>query len=511
MTGESPDARRVDVRLVPAAVTAWAVTAAGILWGALPSAGVVLIAGASAASVGWWARRQGVDDVAVWPGVVAVGAVGVAFAVSVGLRVHDAESHPITARLGSTVTVVVTASETPRVTAGSRVVFRGTLDALDGAPSSGRVVVFASVADYGELTAGRPATFRARVGSPTRPDLSVAVLTATGAPQLGDAPGWQRAAAAVRADFAEQARTVLPSDQAAMLPALVLGDTTAVDATTIREFRTAGLTHLTAVSGANVTIVCGAVLLAAVLVGPRVAAGAAAVALVAFVAVVQPTASVLRAAIMGGITLLAVVSHRRRQAVPALAATVLVVLIAAPQLAVDVGFVLSVAATAALVVIAPVWTQRLVDRGWPRPLAAAVAIALAAQLVTAPVVAGISGALSLVAIAANLLVAPVIPPITILGTAAAALTQLWPSLGRFLIRFTGPELWWLLRAAQWAAAVPGGSVPVPSGSPGVALVAALTIAGVVLWRWRTGRIAVALVLLLAVAWAAGRGGAVVPP
>ena len=63
-------------------------------------------------------------------------------------------------------------------------------------------------------------------------------------------------------------------------------------------------------SGANVTIVCGAVLMSPRLFGPRLAVALAAVALVAFVIVVQPSASVLRAAVMGAITLLAVVSHR---------------------------------------------------------------------------------------------------------------------------------------------------------------------------------------------------------
>ena len=89
-----------------------------------------------------------------------------------------------------------------------------------------------------------------------------------------------------------------------MLPALVLGDTSAVTAQTTAEFRTSGLTHLTAVSGANVTIVCGAVLLTAAMVGPRLAVGLAGLALVAFVIVVQPSASVMRAAVMGAITLL---------------------------------------------------------------------------------------------------------------------------------------------------------------------------------------------------------------
>ncbi len=116
-----------------------------------------------------------------------------------------------------------------------------------------------------------------------------------------------------------------------MVPALVLGDTSAVSPETSKDFRTSGLTHLTAVSGANVTIVCGAVLLAAALLGPRVAVTLAAVTLLGFVVVVQPSASVLRAAVMGAITLLAVLTHRRRQAMPALAAAIIVLMIGAPS------------------------------------------------------------------------------------------------------------------------------------------------------------------------------------
>jgi competence protein ComEC len=285
-----------------------------------------------------------------------------------------------------------------------------------------------------------------------------------------------------------------------MLPALVLGDTSAVSPQTTAEFRASGLTHLTAVSGANVTIVCGAVLLSAGLVGPRVAVMLAAFALLGFVIVVQPSASVLRAAVMGAIALLAVVSHRRRQALPALSATVLLLMIASPELAVDVGFALSVTATAALVLIAPAWSRRLVGRGWPTPLADAVCVAVAAQLVTAPLIAGISGTFSVMSVAANLAVAAVIPPITVVGTAAAALCPLWPAGADLLIRFTGPELWWLLRVAYWSANVPGASLAVPSGLLGAVTVAAAGVATVVLWRWRWTRIGVCAAIVVGLAW-----------
>ena len=82
-------------------------------------------------------------------------------------------------------------------------------------------------------------------------------------------------------------------------------------------------------------------------------------------------------------------------------------MIGAPELAVDVGFACR-CRRPALVVIAPVWSRRLVGRGWPKPLADAVSVAVAAQLVTAPLVAGISGTFSVVSIAANLAVAAVI-------------------------------------------------------------------------------------------------------
>ena len=328
----------------------------------------------------------------------------------------------------------------------------------------------------------------------------MAVLTAVGRPVLGEPSLVQRTAQGVRSRFASAAREALPAGQAAMLPGLVLGDTATVTATTIAEFRTAGLTHLTAVSGANVTIVCGAVLLSARLIGPRPSVALAALALVAFVIVVQPTASVLRAAVMGAIGLLAVLSARRRQGIPVLAATVIALLVIAPQLAVNAGFALSVSATAALIVVAPVWSAKLVGRGCPKPLADAVCIALAAQLVTAPLIAAISGQFSVVAVIANLVVAPVIPPITVLGTAAAALSPFWPAAADLLIRFTGPEVWWLLHCAHTAAALPGAAVTVPSGWPGVVAVVASTLGAIVLWRWRWFRLGLAGGLLCVAAW-----------
>lgn len=499
--GGEPWAERqpLDLRIVPAALTAWSVSAVGIAWNSVAA----VMVGLGAVGLTWlamgWRRAVVAERRSMAAPVMAVAAVAAGFTLAVGLRVHQVEHHPITRLYGGAATVEVVPTETPRPIKGGRLMFRATLRAADELSLSGRVLVFAP-GTFGAAGPGRPVRFRAHVAHPTRKDLSVAVLAASGQPTLGEASAVQQVAERIRSRFAEAARAALPADQAAMLPALVLGDTSAVTGPTTAEFRTAGLTHLTAVSGANVTIVCGALLLSAAVLGPRLAVLLAGAGLVGFVIVVQPSASVLRAAVMAAVTLLAVLTHRRRQAVPALAAGVVALMIAAPELAVDAGFALSVCATAGIVVVAPVWAGRLQARGWPRPLAAAVSVATVAQLVTAPLVAGISGTVSLVAIAANLAVAGVIPPITVLGTAAAAGMALWPSGAQLLIRFTGPELWWLLSVARWAAALPAAAVPSPSGALGVLSVALAGVALTVLWRLRWVRRGLAGLVFAMLAW-----------
>jgi competence protein ComEC len=502
--GADPGSARLDVRLVPAALSSWIVTAAGIMWPVGAIVGLIcLVLAAFSAAMFWhptisqrpqWARTASV-------GLLGIGVVGAGFGFAIALRVAAVDHHPITPAFGHAAPVTVTPNESAISVGRGRLLFRASLQRLADHEMSGRVVVFAPAADFGEVMVGRSVRFTARIARPTRRDLTVATLNATGRPTMGQAGAVHRAAHAVRNRFAAAARDALPAPQAAMLPALVLGDTSAVTAMTGQEFRAAGLTHLTAVSGANVTIVCGAVLFCARLVGPRAAVGFAAVALVVFVIVVQPTASVLRAAVMGAIALLGMLSSRRRQAIPSLSAAVLVLMVAAPQLAVDMGFALSVVATAALVVIAPVWSRRMVSRGWPKPLADAVAIACAAQLVTAPLVAGISGRVSLVAAAANLAAAPVIAPITVLGTTAATLGVCWPAAAELLIRFTGPELWWVLHVAHWSAGVPAASLPVPAGVAGAVAVGACAVLVVALWRWRWFRTAAGIVVVCLVAWA----------
>src|SRR6478735_9323779 len=213
------------------------------------------------------------------------------------------------------------------------------------------------------------------------------------------------------------------------------------------------MTQLVAVSGANLAIVASFVLLAGRWVGLR---GrwlplAAAVAIAAFVVVARPQPSVLRAAVMGAVGLAALATGRRRRGLAALAAAVVVLLLADPWLARSYGFVLSALATGGLVLLAPGWADAWRARGLPRAPAEALAVALAAQFVCAPVVVLLSGRVSLVAVPANLLAAPAVAPATVLGVLATVAHPLDATVARWLAGLASVPLWWIAQVARRSA------------------------------------------------------------
>ncbi|MBW8767732.1 MAG: ComEC/Rec2 family competence protein, partial [Geodermatophilales bacterium] len=331
----------------------------------------------------------------------------------------------------------------------------------------------------------------------------VSVVSAGGPPTLVGKPGaLQRAAGALRGALAASSGRVLDDRSAGLLPGLVVGDTRAMDPVLESDFRRAGLSHLTAVSGANVAIVLAGVLWPLRRRGAdrRVQAVVGVLGLAGFVVLARPSASVLRAATMGAVTLLALASGRSRAAIPALWAGASVLLLIDPGLAADPRFALSVAATAAIVLLAPGWAAGLRDRGCPVVVADALAVSAAAGMATAPVVAGLSGTVSLVSLPANLLAAPAVAPATVLGLLAAVVGVLVPPLGDALVWLAGWPVRWLVLVGQRAADVPDGATGWPAGTAGaVLLTLLLLVTGWALWRFAVLRpLALAAVLGLVV-------------
>ncbi|WP_407652794.1 ComEC/Rec2 family competence protein [Amycolatopsis cynarae] len=507
--GEVPPSGH-DYRLVPAAVTLWLGALLGLLWGcwAAPVAGTAAVL--AAVALLW--RGRGTRP-RWFPGAAALLVSGVLLAGPVTLRLIAARDDALgaPARHGAEAKLRVTVTERPRPVrsagfadrqagAGSVVIGAEVVSAeVRGRPiaSSGRVVLLAPFQQWSGLLPGQEVTARGVLAPPRGPALTVAAVSVRGPPaEIGPAPWWQRRAESVRAAL-RAACSVLSPDAAGLLPSLVVGDTSGVSSQVDREFTEAGLSHLMAVSGSNLAVVAGAalLLLRVLRAGPRASALVAGAVLVGFVVLAGGEPSVLRAGVMGAVGLLALALGRARSALPALAAAVGVLVLYDPAMAVNFGFALSVLATAGLVLVAPRWVMAMTRRGIPPGIAEGLAVPLAAFLVTAPVLAGMAGEVSVVSVAANVLAAPAVAPATVLGVVTAALATVWPEAARLPALAAGPEAEWLLTLARHASRVPGALLPWPAGWWG-ALLAAVVVALLVLaFRRPALRIALALVLV----------------
>ncbi|BDH58302.1 ComEC/Rec2 family competence protein [Tsukamurella sp. PLM1] len=487
---------RLDLRLLPAALICWGAAAIALVSAtAAWSATATLTAVAVLAEV-FRRRAERPPAQAVCLAMVAAAGLGAGVAASVAVRVHDRERAPIAAFDGAgSVAVVIEVDEWPRQRSGepgghldsSRVLVPATALAVraDRAIAvRGQVLLLGATIDLGRLVPGERVALRATVLRSTRPGFVAAVLIGSGAPTvLGRAPPHFRAAAAVRRSLTAVATGALPADAAGLLPALVLGDESATLPTVRGDFQDSGLTHLTAVSGANFAIIALCVLGVCAALGLPLAARAAVAtaAIVAFVGLVGPTGSVVRAAVMGLVGVGALALRRSKQPFVALLAAVVVLMAARPVLARDIGFALSVAATAGLVLWAPVLRDRLASARMPDTLAALLAVTVVAQVVTLPLVIAFSGRLPLGGFAANLLAGPVVPVITVVGTLAAVASPLAAPVAGLAVRATGPELWWVITVARRCARI--GVLTVPGGATaGALLVAACIVVGGV-WKY----------------------------
>ncbi len=281
-----------------------------------------------------------------------------------------------------------------------------------------------------------------------------------------------------------------PSDAAALVEGLAVGDETAQPPALADQMRVAGLSHLTAVSGGNTSIVVGVVLFLATLAGlgliARVAVAGA--ALGAFVVIVGPQPSVLRASVMAVVALLAVITGTRRAGVHAIAFAVVVLVVASPPMASSWGFALSVAATGGLILLAGPMVSRWGQGGRVRTaVVGALALTIGAQVATLPLIAAFGDGLSLVSVPANLLAAPAVAPVTVLGLLAAVTGTFAPPIATILARCAEPFAAWIAWVAQTTAAWPAATLPWPGGLPGALLAAVVAAALVYAIRRHRGR------------------------
>jgi competence protein ComEC len=340
---------------------------------------------------------------------------------------------------------------------------------------SSRVLAFADQR-WAELVWGQDVVVGGRLAPAEAGADVVATLSARGPPTVTRGPGVLSGSAARLREGLRRASSGLPSDARGLLPGLVVGDTSRQTDDLTAAFRSTGLTHLSAVSGTNVTIVCLLALAVARSLGfgRRGRLVVAGMVLAGFVVLARPEPSVLRAAVMGAIGLLALGASRRRAGVPAISTALLVLLVADPWLARSYGFALSVLATLGLLLWARPWSDALARR-MPRALAVALAVPIAAQAACGPVLVLLVGRLSLVSVPANLLAEPLVAPATVLGLAATLVAPVSATVAAALAWVGAVPCTGICWVARRLAAVPYGQVEWPGGALGALLLAVVTL------------------------------------
>lgn len=479
-----------DLRMLGVGAAAWLGALAGLMLtplvvglgvlGVLGVLGLVGLVGQRRA-----AERSGVRPVMlVGPGLLGPVLVAAALAAITGLRVHEVAANPVAAlgRQEGSATLDLAIRSDPRPTSSGHSVFvvvravARSVTTEDGTVRLAAPVLVIGGESWAGVEIGSTVRTRGRLVAPDGRDLS-AVLTPYGGPQRLTAPApWWRAADGVRSAIRDSVARV-PEPRRILVPALVDGDDAGIDERLAADFKTTGLTHLLAVSGTNLTLVLGFVLVLARWAGVRgrwryvVAASG----IVGFVLLARPEPSVLRAAVMGSVALVALGDQGAARGPRTLGVAVTVLLLVDPWLAALPGFALSVLATGGIVLLAPGWRDALMT--WlPRWAAEAVSVPAAAQLACAPVVAALSGQVSLVSVPANLLAAPAVGPATVIGLVAGLVGLVVPAIGRLLGAVAGWCVGWIALVAQRFAGLPTPAVEWATGPGALALLSGACLA-----------------------------------
>ncbi|MFM7311700.1 MAG: ComEC/Rec2 family competence protein [Cyanobium sp.] len=298
-------------------------------------------------------------------------------------------------------------------------------------------------------------------------------------------------------------------EQGGLLAALVLGSAVVDLPMQLREaFRAAGLSHALAASGFHLTVLLGVVTALGRPLGRPMRLALAGVAVGGFLLLAGPQGSVVRAVLMGAVTLLALEFGRRVRPLPLLLSTVVTMLWIQPSWLKDVGFQLSVAATAGLLISARPLEEAIAARlpkgqrgrpGWAgRLLAPALAVPLAATIWTLPLQLLHFGVVPLYAVPANLAAGPLLTPLTLAAMALSLVALLLPSLLPALLWVVGPMAQLLLTIAELFAGLP--LAQMRTGRPEPLMVALFTPALLVLVlplvRHRLKLLALGLLVLL---------------
>jgi competence protein ComEC len=259
-----------------------------------------------------------------------------------------------------------------------------------------------------------------------------------------------------------------PDPEASLLAGILLGVESGIPYDVEQAFQATGTSHIIAISGFNITIVAGLFTwLSGRVFGRKWGALAAGLGIAAYTLLVGADAAVVRAAIMGGLVLMARQIGRRQDGLNSLGITAAVMALINPLVLWDVSFQLSFAATLGLVWYADPFNRKfiqLASKYFPEnvvnrmagPVGEYLLFTLAAQVTTLPVIVYHFQQVSLISVIANLVILPAQPPIMVLGGIALILGFLANPLGQAAAYLCYPFAAYTIRLVEWFAGLPGG-------------------------------------------------------
>lgn len=262
---------------------------------------------------------------------------------------------------------------------------------------------------------------------------------------------------------------IYPAREAALLAGILLGDESGLSDSLKTAFNDTGTRHVIAISGFNISIIAGVFLtLFSRWLGVRKGAWLAAAAIGFYTLLVGADASVVRAAIMGIVALIALQLGRQAFALNTLAFSAALMALLNPLLIWDVGFQLSFAATLGILLYAePMrlrayqWIDTRFSKEWARRLSGSLNayafMTIAAQITTLPILLFYFQRLSLLSLPANLLILPAQPALMILGGASVLVGMIAAPLGQILAFFGWALAAYTIRLVEFFAALPWAS------------------------------------------------------
>ena len=265
--------------------------------------------------------------------------------------------------------------------------------------------------------------------------------------------------------------SLFPDPEASLLAGILLGVQSGIPQKVQEAFRLTGTSHIIVISGFNITIIAALfTFLFSRLLGERKGAIVSAIGIIFYTLLVGANAAVLRAAILGMLTLLGHQVGRRQVGLNSLAFVAALMAIFTPTILWDVSFQLSFSATLGIMLYAESfthWFTNFAARFIPGDKAGRLAgpvgeyflLTLAAQLTTLPLMIYYFKRISLTALIANPLILPAQPPLMVLGGLSVLTGMLFHPLGQLLAWAAWPFTAYTIRVVEWLAAIPHGSIP----------------------------------------------------